>query len=107
MRNSGRHVHSRIDISAAGSLAIDAGQNTGRRGRNRTCNPRIRNPMLYPFELRARVESTGLTLPDVVETSGLCRFCAMFPLETFRAAVDRAACPRESIAYRRNVASDV
>src|SRR5262249_764709 len=22
-------------------------------GRNRTCNPRIRNPMLYPFELRA------------------------------------------------------
>ena len=26
----------------------------GRRGRNRTCNPRIRNPMLYPFELRAR-----------------------------------------------------
>jgi hypothetical protein len=27
----------------------------GRRGRNRTCNPRIRNPMLYPFELRARL----------------------------------------------------
>jgi hypothetical protein len=80
---------------------------SGRRGRNRTCNPRIRNPMLYPFELRARVESTGLTPPDVVETSGLCRFCAMFPLETFRAAVDRAACPRESIAYRRNIASDV
>jgi hypothetical protein len=26
---------------------------TGRRGRNRTCNRRIRNPMLYPFELRA------------------------------------------------------
>ncbi len=25
----------------------------GRRGRNRTCNRRIRNPMLYPFELRA------------------------------------------------------
>ena len=30
----------------------------GRRGRNRTCNPRIRNPMLYPFELRA--PSTGV-----------------------------------------------
>src|SRR5579863_5489913 len=27
---------------------------SGRRGRNRTCNRRIRNPMLYPFELRAR-----------------------------------------------------
>ncbi len=27
---------------------------SGRRGRIRTCNPRIRNPMLYPFELRAR-----------------------------------------------------
>ena len=25
----------------------------GRRGRIRTCNRRIRNPMLYPFELRA------------------------------------------------------
>ena len=27
----------------------------GRPGRNRTCNPRIRNPMLYPLELRALV----------------------------------------------------
>jgi hypothetical protein len=25
----------------------------GRHGRIRTCNRRIRNPMLYPFELRA------------------------------------------------------
>ena len=28
-------------------------EKSGRRGRNRTCNRRIRNPMLYPFELRA------------------------------------------------------
>ena len=28
---------------------------TGRPGRNRTCNRRIRNPMLYPFELRAQI----------------------------------------------------
>jgi hypothetical protein len=28
-------------------------ENSGRRGRNRTCNPRIRNPVLYPLELRA------------------------------------------------------
>jgi hypothetical protein len=27
---------------------------SGRRGRNRTCNHRIRNPVLYPIELRAR-----------------------------------------------------
>jgi hypothetical protein len=27
----------------------------GERGRNRTCNRRIRNPMLYPFELRAHI----------------------------------------------------
>jgi hypothetical protein len=27
---------------------------SGRPGRNRTCNPRIRNPMLYPLELRAQ-----------------------------------------------------
>src|ERR1700682_311958 len=26
---------------------------SGRRGRNRTCNPQIRNLMLYPIELRA------------------------------------------------------
>jgi hypothetical protein len=39
--------------------------------------------MLYPFELRARVESTGLIPPDVVETSGLCRFCAISPLKPF------------------------
>src|SRR5437588_2020561 len=35
----------------AGGKSVNA---DGRRGRNRTCNPRIRNPMLYPFELRAR-----------------------------------------------------
>src|SRR3981189_1283436 len=29
--------------------------NPGRPGRNRTCNRRIRNPMLYPFELRAQI----------------------------------------------------
>jgi hypothetical protein len=32
---------------------VDRCLGNGRRGRNRTCNPRIRNPMLYPFELRA------------------------------------------------------
>ena len=31
-----------------------AKQEVGRPGRTRTCNPRIRNPMLYPLELRAR-----------------------------------------------------
>ena len=31
----------------------------GRPGRNRTCNPRIRNPMLYPFELRAHIHATA------------------------------------------------
>jgi hypothetical protein len=29
-------------------------------GRNRTCNLRIRSPLLYPFELRARVRSACL-----------------------------------------------
>jgi hypothetical protein len=32
---------------------------TGRRGRTRTCNRRIRNPMLYPFELRAHIETVS------------------------------------------------
>src|ERR1700733_12312013 len=38
---------SRADRSAA------SWAKAGRRGRIRTCNRRIRNPMLYPFELRA------------------------------------------------------
>ncbi len=37
----------------------------GRRGRNRTCNPRIRNPMLYPFELRARSHATEARSNDL------------------------------------------
>jgi hypothetical protein len=32
----------------------------GRRGRTRTCNRRIRNPMLYPFELRARLAKSTI-----------------------------------------------
>src|ERR1035438_7917949 len=36
-------------------------QESGRRGRNRTCNRRIRNPMLYPFELRALERMPGTT----------------------------------------------
>ena len=55
----------RVEFKTAHSQALDAppvvlltscilcGMESGRRGRNRTCNPRIRNPMLYPFELRA------------------------------------------------------
>ena len=33
----------------------DSCAQSGRPGRNRTCNRRIRNPMLYPFELRAQI----------------------------------------------------
>src|SRR5437879_5866422 len=42
----------------------------GRRGRNRTCNRRIRNPMLYPFELRARKDSTSLTCESLPHNKG-------------------------------------
>ena len=35
---------------------------SGRPGRSRTCNPRIRNPMLYPLELRAL--NTGILATD-------------------------------------------
>jgi hypothetical protein len=43
------------DVSTArGGSKSEIFRGYGRRGRNRTCNPRIRNPMLYPFELRAR-----------------------------------------------------
>jgi hypothetical protein len=46
-------------IEQAGIVEVGAskvegiGEKCDRRGRNRTCNPRIRNPMLFPFELRA------------------------------------------------------
>ena len=34
------------------------GHGTGTPGRARTCNPRLRRPMLYPVELRAQLAST-------------------------------------------------
>jgi hypothetical protein len=40
------------NLSARFRLARPA-SDAGRPGRIRTCNHRIRNPMLYPFELRA------------------------------------------------------
>ena len=40
--------HSRLEGQSAGK--------SGRHGRIRTCNRRIRNPMLYPFELRAHFQ---------------------------------------------------
>ena len=43
-------------LTAAEGIARtgDSCGQSGRPGRNRTCNRRIRNPMLYPFELRAQ-----------------------------------------------------
>ncbi len=41
----------------------------GRRGRNRTCNHRIRNPVLYPFELRAR-ERLSVRFYNVIAIAG-------------------------------------
>ena len=43
------------DKGSGKSEAAEQKTTNGRRGRTRTCNRRIRNPMLYPFELRARV----------------------------------------------------
>ena len=43
---------------------------SGRPGRSRTCNPRIRNPMLYPLELRA-LNKTGFQLPIIGEARGV------------------------------------
>ena len=35
-------------------IFIDIKSKYGAPGRNRTCNPRLRRPVLYPIELRAR-----------------------------------------------------
>jgi len=40
--------------TAFGDDCSETNRTVGRRGRNRTCNPQIRNLMLYPIELRAR-----------------------------------------------------
>ena len=64
---------------------------TGRRGRNRTCNRRIRNPMLYPFELRAPLWAKSLIwlgscnavafASSPLTSSSLCPSCAVvFPV---------------------------
>ena len=43
-----------VEIAAGGMARTGSTVGrSGRPGRNRTCNPRIRNPMLYPLELRA------------------------------------------------------
>src|SRR5579875_3765414 len=39
------------------------GSRIGRRGRNRTCNPRLRRPVLYPIELLARA-GLVIEVPD-------------------------------------------
>ena len=36
-------------------IFIDIKSRYGAPGRNRTCNPRLRRPVLYPVELRARM----------------------------------------------------
>jgi hypothetical protein len=53
---------------------------SGRPGRNRTCNRRIRNPMLYPFELRAQ-SIVFLSLPRSVNRVLRRVFCGLFPRE--------------------------
>src|SRR6202022_4029964 len=49
MNRRGRCRVKEIELNADKTPTL----NCGRRGRIRTCNRRIRNPMLYPFELRA------------------------------------------------------
>jgi hypothetical protein len=41
-------------------VPLSAARMNGAPGRNRTCNRRIRNPMLYPVELRALLRSFGV-----------------------------------------------
>src|SRR5260370_38854398 len=52
----------------AHKLRDSAGRLDGRRGRNRTCNRRIRNPMLYPFELRALARTGAILLHPALVT---------------------------------------
>ena len=67
-------------LIAAGGMARtgDSCGQSGRPGRNRTCNRRIRNPMLYPFELRAQVVTLQLfTLQRIVSNDLLTAICRL------------------------------
>lgn len=48
-----RHLDGRSPSLATELSAKPLDIGYGRRGRDRTCNPGIRNPVLYPIELRA------------------------------------------------------
>ena len=51
--------------------------------------------MLYPFELRAPVESIGLALLPVTAQSGFVRLLCGFPLGTVPAYADFSGCQCE------------
>ena len=68
------------------SPELGPGMGSGRRGRNRTCNPQIRNLMLYPIELRAREKNLSrrrwydhALLPDLIQTLPCGRSGSRFP----------------------------
>src|SRR5205814_149581 len=72
----------------------------GRRGRNRTCNPRLRRPMLCPFELRARPSKYYRTLQLVYDLhSVLGRGGRMTPKCQLRVRVRYAESPSASETY--------
>ena len=45
---------------AVGTAKLEGVSVRGRRDRTRTCDPRLRRPMLYPTELRARTGFTSI-----------------------------------------------
>ena len=49
-------IHPRPDIYPA---VAATGKSGGAPGRTRTCNPRLRRPMLYPVELQAQIHSAA------------------------------------------------
>ena len=61
--------------------------------------------MLYPFELRALVESIALAPIASTVTFDFVQFLCGFSPETLQASVDCATCPRAKLwPYLRNIA---
>src|SRR5262249_220279 len=56
-----------------GSRCVNARRESGAPGRSRTCDPRIRSPMLYPTELRAHAFASRY-----LRYNGTPRWCPLY-----------------------------
>ena len=74
----GREIDSAVGSAMLVSFSIRVIVITNTPGRTRTCNLRLRRPLLYPIELQAPTASKR-TLSDSFATTRLCCSCRCIP----------------------------